>query len=128
MGSALLTEWIANRLPQQQTYTQWRQAQFGSTVSPDGQTNAAEYASGTNPNSGSSFPILAASLNGTTATLTFTVPGNHTWIVEHTTDLQNWTRWPAPTNDHRPAPGGPITVTGPAASGSAYYRVRITAD
>lgn len=137
-GTALLTDWIANRLPLQQTYAQWRQAQFGNIVSPegeptadadgDGQTNDAEYTSGTNPKSGSSLPILATTLNGATATLTFTVPENHTCIVEHTTDLQIWTRWPAPTNDSRPAPGGPITIIGPAANSRSYFRLSITAD
>jgi hypothetical protein len=139
-GIALLTDWIANRLPQQQTYAQWRLAQFGSAASPegdpaadadtDGQTNAAEYTSGTNPKSGNSFPVVASAINGTTTTvtLTFSVPENHTWTVEHSTNLQTWTHWPAPTNDGRPAPGGPINVPGPAANGRTYFRVIITAD
>ncbi len=137
-GIALLTEWIGTKLPQRETYAQWRLAQFGSANSPagdpandadaDGQSNAAEYASRTDPRSGSSFPVVAAQSQAGSVTLNFTVPENHTWMVEESANLQAWSRWNAPGNNGSPAAGGPVSVTGPAATARAFYRVTITGD
>jgi hypothetical protein len=138
-GISLLTEWIGSRLPMARTYQQWRVENFGSENSPqsdpaadpdaDGQPNRAEYAAGTDPQSASSFPVSSSVKNGEQITLTFSVPENHVWLIEVSSNLQTWSAWTAPDNTQtKPSPGGPVSVTGPATGDRNYFRVIITAN
>ncbi len=138
-GIALVTEWIANRLPQNRTYDAWRLEQFGSAASPegepgadpdgDGQTNSAEWAADTQPRQGgSSFLVTPAPAPGGAITLTFSVPENHRWQVTQSTDLLAWSPWDIPKNSGRAAPGGSLTLTGPMPETRRFFRVTVTAD
>ncbi|MEQ1859282.1 MAG: LamG-like jellyroll fold domain-containing protein [Chthoniobacteraceae bacterium] len=134
-GIALLSDWIANALPTQQTYAQWRLAQFGSSSSSegaptfdadgDGRTNEAEFLALTNPLSGASFltPLVSTSLN--TATFSFDVPANRSGIVETSLDLATWWQWDVPGNDGLPLPGGSVNISGPMLGTKQFFRLRL---
>lgn len=135
-GIQLLTDWINNSLPSRQTYADWRLAQFGSSTSPegasnvdadaDGATNEAEFLALTNPLSGVSFLKPALSASGTTATLTFDVPANRSFIIETTADLVNWVLWDTPGNNGQAQPGGSVTISGPSNGMRQFFRLRLS--
>ncbi len=130
-GIALLTEWIA-ALQSQQTYAQWRLANFGSPNSPagdpasdadaDGHSNAQEFLASTSPQNGASFftPSLAAP--GNDFTLTVSLPANRSFQIETSTDLQTWSLWNVPGNNSLATPGVPVNVTGPRLGERQFFR------
>lgn len=117
---ALLADWIGNDLPGRQTYTQWRQANFGSspngdpTADPDqdGRSNREEYLAGTPPNSGSGFFSPTVQRSGNNATVSFSLPANRSYQVQTSPDLATWTPWDIPGNAGIAHPGGIVTLTG----------------
>ncbi|MEQ1859664.1 MAG: PQQ-dependent sugar dehydrogenase [Chthoniobacteraceae bacterium] len=132
---ALLTEWINAALPAQQTYAQWRIANFGNDTSPegdpefdadfDGKKNRHEFLAGTAPLiPGSSFaPQL--SLPGGNVWIDLNLPANRSFQVETSIDLQMWLPWNVPGNAGLPHPGGPASVTGPRIGDQQFFRTRI---
>ncbi len=137
-GVDLLTEWIAGELPDRRTYDQWRAAEFLSGSSPqgepgedpdgDGVTNYAEYLAGTDPQSGSSFPLTSVSPGDSLVSFTFDLPPNRNAVIEHSENLQQWTPWDIPGNQGLPTTGGPQTITGPKPGDAAFFRARISGN
>lgn len=134
-GIALLTDWIASALPAQQTYEQWRLAQFGSDSSPegepgfdmdgDGRTNEAEFLALTNPLDGASFLVPQFGTNVGMATFTFDVPANRSGIIETSLDLMTWWQWDVPGNDGLPLPGGAVSINGPMLGTKQFFRLKL---
>jgi uncharacterized repeat protein (TIGR03806 family) len=131
---ALLTEWIG-ALPAQQTYAQWRLANFGSDTSPegapafdadaDGQSNEAEFLAGTAPLDGASFftPLIESA--GAHVSLTLALPANRSAQIETSLDLLNWTAWDIPGNNALPTNGMPIQFSAPRTGDSQFFRARM---
>ena len=105
----LLTDWI-NSINGYQTYQQWRIAQFGNDVSPNGEpsenpdgdhaTNQDEYNTQTDPLDGSSFwnPLVQFDVDS----LVFENMANRSVLVETSTDLNIWHLLDVPENDGIP--------------------------
>jgi uncharacterized repeat protein (TIGR03806 family) len=132
-GIALLTEWISQALPAQQTYAQWRVVQFGSATSAvgepdadaddDGQMNRGEFLAGTDPLHGGSSFIPRVALLGPNVTLQFTSPGNRSIQIETSSDLTGWSLWDVPGNHGMPLFGGPTSITGPCIGDRQFFRL-----
>ncbi len=132
---ALLQEWIAQSLPNRQTYDQWRVAQFGSSTSSQGdpaadpdsdsRTNTAEFLALTNPLDGSSFLAPQVSTNGSNVTFSFAAPANRSAFVDTSSDLINWSLWDVPGNNGIPLPGGNVMLTGPMLGTKQFFRLRL---
>ncbi len=132
---ALLQEWISTALPARQDYSGWRQQNFGSSATPEGEPvanpdfdpldNQGEYLAGTAPkNGGSAFrPVVTAGTNS--ATVAFDLPALRSFQIETTADLQTWWPWDAPGNGGVPVAGGPISISGPTVSPRQFFRVKI---
>lgn len=128
---ALLTEWI-NALPSQQTYAQWRIANFGNSTSPEGapgfdadgdeQDNNAEFLAGTSPLSGASQPRPQLDTVGPNIAFTLDLPANRSFQIETTTDLVNWSLWDVPGNGGLQTPGGPVTLMGTRIGDRQFFR------
>src|SRR5581483_2912079 len=130
---ALLHDWIA-QLPGRQSYDQWRQANFGSTTSAngdpnadpdgDGRTNMAEFLEQTNPLDSQSYLAPQFNLIAGTVTLTFKVPDNRSIYVETSTDLKAWFRWDVPGNGGSPITTGTMTLTGAVLGPKQFFRLQ----
>ncbi len=128
---ALLTEWIA-ALPAQQTYAQWRLANFGSPNSAegdpafdadlDGQTNAQEFLASTAPQNGIAFFTQQLSAPGANIALTATLPANRSFQIETSTDLANWSLWNVAGNAGLATPGGPVSIASPRLGDRQFFR------
>jgi uncharacterized repeat protein (TIGR03806 family) len=133
----LLESWINAALPTQQSYSDWRLANFGNTTSlegapdedadADGAINQSEYLAGTDPRKGTAFLNPQLTNNGTQASLTFSLPANRSAVIETSTDLMTWTTWDIPGNHGLPTQGGAITLSGPVSGPQQFFRVRISA-
>ena len=129
---ALLTEWISTALPAQQTYAQWRLAQFGSAISAvgeptfdadsDGASNYGEFLANTAPQHGGSLLIPSILLQGNDITLNATLPANRSCQIETSTELGNWQLWNVPGNGGIPTAAGPINMTGPRSLERQFFR------
>ena len=132
---ALLDAWIAQSLPERQTYAEWRLAEFGSDTSPagasdadpdgDGATNWAEFLGGTSPVEGAGLLSPQLSADGSTVTLTFEIPENRSFRVETSTDLGTWTLWNVPGNDGTVRAGGLVTLAGSLDGPRRFFRLRL---
>ena len=132
-GIALLTEWITTTLPAHQTYTQWRQTNFGNTTSPDGEppvdadgdgnTNAAEFLAATHPLQSASAFRITPTQSGNDLTFTFPLPENRTFIIEESADLSSWHSLDAPENNGIPRPAGTVIIAIPMTTAQSFYRV-----
>ena len=130
---ALLTEWIANTLPAQQTYAQWRLANFGSPNSPegdpafdadsDGQTNAQEFLASTAPQNGASFFTATLDAPGGNISLTATLPANRSFQIETSADLATWSLWDVAGNNGLATTGSSVTLTGPRIGDRQFFRL-----
>ena len=129
---SLLTEWISTALPAQQTYAQWRLAQFGSSVSAigepqfdadfDGHSNYEEFLANTAPQNAASLFTPSILLQGNAVTLSATLPANRSCQIETSTDLGNWQLWDMPGNGGLPTTTGSVNFTGPASSERQFFR------
>ena len=129
---ALLTEWISTALPAQQTYAQWRLAQFGSAVSAigepsfdadlDGHSNYEEFLVNTAPQNVASFFTPSIFLQGNAVTLSATLPANRSCQIETSTELGSWQLWDVPGNGGLPTTPGPVNFTGPASLDRQFFR------
>lgn len=128
---ALLTEWI-NALPAQQTYAQWRIANFGNDTSPegepdfdadfDGQDNEREFIGGTLPLNAASALLPQVTTPGGNVWLELNLPANRSFQVETSTDMQAWSLWDVPGNSGLAHPGGTATITGPRIGDRQFFR------
>ncbi|BDS07685.1 hypothetical protein NT6N_27250 [Oceaniferula spumae] len=92
----LLTQWITGELPSRLSYTEWAQANFGTTGTAntiengdfdnDGQSNITEYLAGTD---GSDISSTFALILGETQ-FSFIHPANRSVLIESSSDLINW--------------------------------------
>ena len=139
-GITLLTDWINNSLPSQQSYAQWRLAEFGSAVSPqgepdfdadfDGQDNEKEFLADTDPLDGGSLfnPVFGPSttvLNPPSFDFSISLPENRSFQIERSMDLNGWAPWDVPGNGGLPTGGGTHIFTAPTAGPSQYFRIRL---
>ncbi len=132
----LVTQWIGHAdLVNRQSYAEWRQAQFGSTISPEGEPGADPDRDATLNEHEFLFtapPLIAGAaaapelaIDAFNVSLTLQVPANRAAQVEASTDLQTWTPWDVPGNDAVPRPAGPVTFMGPRTGPAEYFRLRI---
>jgi uncharacterized repeat protein (TIGR03806 family) len=132
---ALVTDWIANALPAQQTYAQWRLAQFGDDTSAegapdfdadsDGQTNSLEFLALTGPMNGASFTAPLVTTSAGNVSVSFDVPENRSAFIEFTLDFVSWSLWNVPGNAGLPQPGGNVTLIGPMLGPQQFFRLRL---
>lgn len=132
---ALITNWIDQSLPNRKSYNQWRLEKFASPTSPegdknmdadgDGISNHAEFLAGTNPLNGASLLIPKMNLLSGQMSLNFSIPANRSVQVEKSADLSTWSLWDIPKNNGLAQPEGASTFSGPAESGSRFYRLKI---
>ena len=133
----LLTDWIALELPARENLSQWQTRNFGSPAPPaaapgadpdrDGQTNALEFLTGTDPINPNGRWTLDAQTIGGNYQLTFPQTENRAVLIETSLDLQTWSLWDVPGNQ-------PIfifesemrTLTGAVTEPVRFFRARIT--
>jgi glucose/arabinose dehydrogenase len=135
----LISDWITQTLPSRQSYAQWQIANFGSTTAPaaqrqadpdlDGDTNAAEFLRGSNPNTPGAPLSSAISMqtSGNQFTLQFQQPANRAALIETTTDFQTWSLWNVPGNiPSYPATNILRTVSGPIDAANRFFRLKLS--
>ena len=133
----LLTDWITLELPTRENLVQWQTARFGSPGAPaaapsadpdrDGQTNAFEFLTGTDPLDANGRWTLNAQTVAGNYELTFPQTENRAVLIETSLDLQTWSLWDVP--DNRPNyifEGAMRTLSGPADEPIRFFRARIT--
>jgi uncharacterized repeat protein (TIGR03806 family) len=131
----LLSAWIEGTLPDNQTYAQWRLADFGSPDSPegdpaydadgDGVSNHEEFLAGTSPLDGSSFLRPTLTRAGEEVSIGFSVPANRSVQVQSSANLLDWSLWDVPGNDGVSLPAGAQSVSGTSADPARFFRLLI---
>ncbi|MEM1223069.1 MAG: PQQ-dependent sugar dehydrogenase [Verrucomicrobiota bacterium] len=132
----LVNDWINNELQNNVTYDEWRLANFGSASSPegaatadpdgDGNDNNMEWVINTNPNLPDSLNFSLYSGAGSFG-MEFEGLGNRQVVIEHSTDLINWTRWDVPGNDGLPRnPDFIHRFTSPMADPQSFLRLNVS--
>jgi glucose/arabinose dehydrogenase len=133
----LITDWI-NQTVTRQSFTQWQQANFGSTSAPeaqatadpdaDGDKNALEFLQGSSP----TLPTppflftLSTSTSGGNFILQFQQPANRSVLVETTTDFQSWSLWNVSGNAPTYPPSAiNRTLIGPMDTPNRYFRLKL---
>ncbi len=136
-GIALLEEWISDSLPTWQSYAGWRQEQFQSFISAegemsadpdgDGRLNVDEFVEGTLPWNASSYLTPTVNLANGTTTVSFPLPDHRSFQIETTTDFSGWTLWDVPGNHGISTQAGVLTISGPHLPDSPqrFFRLRI---
>ncbi len=116
------------RLANFQTTSNTGDAADGADPDKDGQTNLAEYAAGTNPNSATSvFKILTSTKNANTFTVTAAGKAARSYVLERSTTLSAG-QWTNVISIAPLAADGPVALTDPATpNNSAFYRLRVSA-
>ena len=130
----LLTEWIQQELPARQTYETWRQQEFGSIDSPEGQpandadgdgrSNREEFLAATGPRDGGSFPAVAHRFVNGQFHLDFYAPPNRSVQVQTSQNLIDWSLWNVPQNQGLPQPGGAASISGPVSDSQQFFKLR----
>jgi glucose/arabinose dehydrogenase len=131
---ALLQTWITASLPTRQSYDQWRQTQFGSLTSAngdpladpdgDGRNNSAEFLGLTNPLSGATFFAPKTMTGFGNMSVIFQAPANRWATVETSTDLRTWSIWDVPGNSGNVL-NGTNTLNGPKLNSKQFFRVKL---
>lgn len=132
----LLTDWISREASDLTNYNAWRIAKFGNDTSAegapdvdadgDGATNRAEWLALTDPRNANDF--LRTAFRYEEGDLAVDLPGraNRSVVIEHSTDLFDWTRWNVPGNDGIPRnPAAEATLTGAANGAREFFRYAI---
>jgi len=132
---ALIQDWINQSLPSRVDYTGWRQQNFGSTTSTNGDpvanpdsdeaNNQVEFLAGTAPQDGGSALRPAITVSANAATVAFDLPALRSFQVETSTDLKTWTLWDVPGNNGLPVPGGHVSLSGALLAPNQFFRVKI---
>jgi mono/diheme cytochrome c family protein len=135
---ALLTEWIANELPNRQDFAQWQIANFGSTNNPmaaagadpdaDGANNRYEFLTRTPPQTNSEPWKITIDEELGTVGVSFLRLADRGFLVETAPAFGDWTLWDVPGNQlYFGATDTFTTLTGPLSPDETnrYFRVRI---
>lgn len=133
-GIDLLHGWITSELQLHQDYTAWRFDQFGSTNSPQGEagfdadedfmTNYEEFVAGTLPLDPSSYLVSQVSIDGSSVSVEFSVPGFRSAYIETADEPGGpWERWDVPGNSGLMRPAGVVTITGAADDAKRFFRL-----
>ncbi len=132
---ALVTEWINQALPSRQTYAQWREQQFNSPYSPEGEpgvdadgdgvSNRDEYLAGTIPTDGSSRPTPTLTRTGDEVSFQFSLPENRSVQVEVSNNLLDWYLWDIPENNSMTLPAGQGAFSGASDEPAQFFRMLI---
>jgi len=111
-GTQVVLDWI-NSMASRQTYAEWRLAQFGSGISPEGQpTNDAdgdgilnqdEFLALTDPEEAASTLRPGISVSSGNVAIQFPNLQGRRVQVQTTTDFTSWSLWNVPGNDGSPA-------------------------
>ena len=130
-GAALLSEWILGELPARQSYSQWtaeaipQDSQQNPEADPDGdgRNNFQEFLAHTDPLLADKAPTTPLRLEGDAIALDLPALPGRSVVVEHSTNLRDWSRWEVEGNDglSRP-PGAPWRLEGPRPSGHGFFR------
>jgi glucose/arabinose dehydrogenase/mono/diheme cytochrome c family protein len=132
----LVTDWINQSLPTRQSFSDWQVARFGSTTATnaqpasdpdrDGQSNAQEFLTGTDPlDASQGWHYGAMTTSGGNVQFQFVQPANRSAIVEASTDLIHWHTWDAAGNTPTfPATNTARTIITPVTSADKFFRVR----
>ena len=134
----LLGAWITNDLPSYRTYNAWAAAHFGNypgntnlmqDFDGDGADNYLEYLTGTDPANPLSYWTIDIAANGGSNTIYFSQNANRAFQVQRNFSLANSNGW-IPLDLPANAPFFSSTnlvgsVTDPAVTNTAYYRVRV---
>lgn len=131
----LLSAWIDESLPENQTYAAWRLEKFGSATSPqgepaadadgDGISNHDEFLAGTLPTNGASFLRLGLTRSGDQVSIGFDIPANRSVRVQSSANLQDWSLWDVPGNDGVSLPAGPHAIQGSSTDTAHFFRLLI---
>jgi hypothetical protein len=99
-------------------------------ANPDGDSanNEAEFLIGTEPNSGGSFPNARITSDGSSLTISLSLPADRIVWIETSTDLITWTRWNVPGNHGLPGVAGIRTFTGALTLPTQFFRPVVIED
>ena len=132
----LVTDWINKELPGRQSFTDWQIQHFGSTTDADGapdadpdydgQKNGLEFLTHTDPRNTlerwSLVPVFADGM----LQLTFPESANRGFLIETSTDLENWSLWDVPGNSpHFMAVTANRMLSAPVNGLQRFFRARI---
>jgi hypothetical protein len=134
---ALVSAWITDDLPGNQTFPEWQVAHFGATNAPnagrnddvdsDGATNFLEWLAGTDPNASASYWSIGANANAHTIQVLVPQIANRGFEVQRSMNLSApWQPLDVPAN--RPffsATNRLLVVEQPTTNASGFYRVRV---
>jgi len=134
-GIDLLTQWVA-ALTTRQSLSTWQTLHFGGTGLPnaqlaadpdgDGNTNAVEFLTLTNPMTSSPKWNVDLEIGGGNMSVDFQHPANRSCVIEISTDLLNWSPWNIPENTHFfPATNTSRTLTAPVDNTKRFFRARL---
>ena len=129
----LLTDWIVQDLPSRESLAQWQTRNFGTPApltgdaDSDGQTNALEFLTRTDPLDPQARWTLDSQIVGTDYQLTFPQTANRSVLIETSLDLQTWTLWDVPGNQTLfNATTALRTLNGTVAEPLRFFRARIS--
>jgi glucose/arabinose dehydrogenase len=135
-AAALLRAYIA-QLPSRPTFPEWQATRFASPAAPeaapgadpdgDGASNRLEYLAGTPPLAPGGDPLaLSLGASGGDLVLEFLHPADRSALIETSTDLIQWSRWPAPGNAPLwPSADLPRQLQAPLDGPRRFFRVRL---
>jgi uncharacterized repeat protein (TIGR03806 family) len=133
-GVQLLIDWVESMDPSRRSFAAWTTEHLGSlppedqlaTADPDGdgRDNRSEFLAHTDPNAADSAPSPTISIADNLMEITFPVLPGRGMILESSSNLAEWTDWPAPGNDglERSAPWQIEVLVEP---GNRFFRARI---
>jgi len=134
-GVNLLTAWIAQDLPMNPSYQEWRIEQFGSADSAaghpdadfdgDGRSNYEEYLAGTDPLDPADQFNPQIEMLGGNLKLAFPLPVNRSFRIDSSTDMDSWAAWDVPGNQGLPVAGGWLEFIHPVDDRARFFRIRI---
>jgi uncharacterized repeat protein (TIGR03806 family) len=134
-GIQLLADWI-QELSGEQSFNEWRLAQFGNGTSVEGEpgfdadgdsrTNEEEFIERTDPNDGGDFWMGEIRVENGSVTVAYELFGRSV-VIEYSPDLVSWDDWDADGNKGIPlAPGVVREISVPMMDDAGFFRFRVT--
>lgn len=135
-AAQLLSEWIAAEVSPHTTYTRWRIALFGDSVSAigspghdadgDGMSNRFEYLTHTDPHDSTSVWKPGFGIANGNAIYHFEGIPDRSIRAYHSPDMIDWSIWQDPANNGVPIPGNAgKTLQAPVDSNKRFFRLSI---